>query len=130
MQSRQVELFHFVMIKPSHYDDDGYPIQWLRSDIPANTLAAVNGLAIDCQRRARRHAGRRGGFQDQRPTAPQFFFEKIRRRARLVGFQRIRADDLSEPVRAVRRRPFARAHFIQKHTGACLRRLPRGFDAC
>ena len=26
-------LFHFVMIKPSHYDDDGYPIQWLRSAI-------------------------------------------------------------------------------------------------
>ena len=20
--------FHFVMIKPTHYDDDGYPIQW------------------------------------------------------------------------------------------------------
>lgn len=43
--------FHFVMIKPSHYDDDGYPIQWWRSSIPANTLAAVNGLALDCARR-------------------------------------------------------------------------------
>ena len=21
-------LFHFVLIKPTHYDDDGYPIQW------------------------------------------------------------------------------------------------------
>jgi hypothetical protein len=40
-------VFHFVMIKPSHYDDDGYPIQWFRSDIPSNTLAAVNGLALD-----------------------------------------------------------------------------------
>ena len=27
-------LFHFVMIKPTHYDDDGYPIQWFRSAIP------------------------------------------------------------------------------------------------
>ncbi|TXL78243.1 radical SAM protein [Vineibacter terrae] len=45
------ELFHFVMIKPTHYDDDGYPIQWLRSAIPANTLAAVHGLALDCQKR-------------------------------------------------------------------------------
>jgi hypothetical protein len=45
------QLFHFVMIKPTHYDDDGYPIQWARSDIPANTLAAVNGLALDCERR-------------------------------------------------------------------------------
>ena len=37
--------FHFVMIKPTHYDDDGYPIQWLRSAIPSNTLACLNGLA-------------------------------------------------------------------------------------
>ena len=44
-------LFHFVMIKPTHYDDDGYPIQWLRSAIPSNTLACLNGLAEDAQRR-------------------------------------------------------------------------------
>jgi Radical SAM superfamily len=43
--------FHFVMIKPTHYDDDGYPIQWLRSAIPSNTLACLNGLAEDAQRR-------------------------------------------------------------------------------
>ena len=46
------DLFHFVMIKPSHYDDDGYPIQWFRSAIPSNTLACLNGLAEDAQRRA------------------------------------------------------------------------------
>src|SRR5438132_970546 len=44
-------LFHFVMIKPTHYDDDGYPIQWFRSAIPSNTLACLNGLALDAQRR-------------------------------------------------------------------------------
>src|SRR3954451_17112398 len=44
-------LFHFVMIKPSHYDDDGYPIQWFRSAIPSNTLACLNGLALEAQRR-------------------------------------------------------------------------------
>ena len=43
--------FHFVMIKPSHYDDDGYPIQWFRSAIPSNTLACLNGLAEDARRR-------------------------------------------------------------------------------
>lgn len=43
--------FHLVLIKPSHYDDDGYVIQWLRSAIPSNTLAVINGLALDCQRR-------------------------------------------------------------------------------
>src|SRR5271166_4608135 len=44
-------LFHFVMIKPSHYDDDGYPIQWVRSAIPSNTLACLNGLAVDASNR-------------------------------------------------------------------------------
>ncbi|MCC6775458.1 MAG: radical SAM protein [Hyphomicrobiales bacterium] len=39
------------MIKPTHYDDDGYPIQWLRSAIPSNTLACLNGLAEDARRR-------------------------------------------------------------------------------
>jgi Radical SAM superfamily len=45
------ELFHFVMIKPSHYDDDGYPIQWFRSAIPSNTLACLNGLTEDARQR-------------------------------------------------------------------------------
>lgn len=42
---------HFVLIKPSHYDDEGYPIQWYRSAIPSNTLACLNGLAEDARRR-------------------------------------------------------------------------------
>jgi radical SAM superfamily enzyme YgiQ (UPF0313 family) len=43
------------LIKPSHYDDDGYVIQWARSAIPSNTLAVLHGLAADC--RARRVLG-------------------------------------------------------------------------
>jgi radical SAM superfamily enzyme YgiQ (UPF0313 family) len=43
--------FTLILIKPSHYDDDGYVIQWLRSAIPSNTLAVINGLALDCQER-------------------------------------------------------------------------------
>ena len=39
------------MVKPTHYDDDGYPIQWFRSAIPSNTLACLNGLAEDARRR-------------------------------------------------------------------------------
>ena len=38
-------LFHLVLIKPSHYDDDGYPIRWIKAAIPSNTLACLNGLA-------------------------------------------------------------------------------------
>src|SRR6187401_2746051 len=47
----QAKLLHFVMIKPSHYDEDGYPIQWVRSAIPSNTLACLNALAEDARRR-------------------------------------------------------------------------------
>ena len=46
-----VALFHFVMVKPTHYDDDGYPIQWFRSAIPSNTLACLNALAEDARER-------------------------------------------------------------------------------
>jgi hypothetical protein len=47
--------FHLYLIKPSHYDEDGYVIQWKRSAIPSNTLAALHELAVDC--RARRVLG-------------------------------------------------------------------------
>ena len=40
--------FSLVLIKPSHYDDDGYVIQWYRSAIPANSLACLYGLAKEC----------------------------------------------------------------------------------
>src|SRR6516165_4050546 len=49
--SAAAPLFHFVMIKQTHYDDNGYPIQWLRSAIPSNTLACLNGLAEDARSR-------------------------------------------------------------------------------
>jgi radical SAM superfamily enzyme YgiQ (UPF0313 family) len=39
--------FQLVLIKPSHYDDDGYVIRWWRSMIPSNSLAAVYGIAVD-----------------------------------------------------------------------------------
>ena len=44
-------LFTFVLVKPTHYDDDGYPIQWFRSALPSNTLACMNSLAGDAIRR-------------------------------------------------------------------------------
>ena len=37
--------FCLVLVKPSHYDDGGYVIQWFRSAIPSNSLAAVYGIA-------------------------------------------------------------------------------------
>ena len=49
--SSTTKKFQLVLIKPSHYDDDGYVIQWFRSAIPSNTLAVLHGLALDCQER-------------------------------------------------------------------------------
>ena len=43
--------FPLVLIKPSHYDDDGYVIRWWRSMIPSNSLAALYGIAADCAER-------------------------------------------------------------------------------
>ncbi|MGH7834288.1 MAG: hypothetical protein ACREQK_11635, partial [Candidatus Binatia bacterium] len=36
--------FKVVLIKPSHYDAEGYVIQWWRSTIPSNSLASVYGI--------------------------------------------------------------------------------------
>jgi hypothetical protein len=43
--------FPVVLIKPSHYDDDGYVIQWFRSAVPSNSLAVMHGLVQDCRLR-------------------------------------------------------------------------------
>jgi hypothetical protein len=43
--------FQLILIKPSHYDDDGYVIRWWRGMIPSNSLAAVYGIAEDCAAR-------------------------------------------------------------------------------
>jgi Radical SAM superfamily len=39
--------FLLVLIKPSHYGDDGYVIRWWRSMIPSNSLASIYGIAAD-----------------------------------------------------------------------------------
>jgi hypothetical protein len=44
--------FTLVLIKPSHYDDDGYVIQWARPFVPSNSLAVVYSLALDAARRS------------------------------------------------------------------------------
>ena len=39
--------FHVEMIKPSHYDDEGYVIQWWKASIPSNSLASVYAIVQD-----------------------------------------------------------------------------------
>src|SRR5215471_1965981 len=45
------QTFRLLLIKPSHYDDDGYVIQWARAHTPSNSLAVLYGLARDCAER-------------------------------------------------------------------------------
>jgi hypothetical protein len=45
------KIFRLTLIKPSHYDDNGYVIQWVRSAIPSNSLASLHALAADCAAR-------------------------------------------------------------------------------
>ncbi len=40
--------FQLLLLKPSHYGDDGYVIRWWRAIIPSNSLASLYGIARDC----------------------------------------------------------------------------------
>ena len=48
--------FYVEIIKPSHYDDDGYVIQWQWAFVPSNSLACLYALADD--------VGQRGALGD------------------------------------------------------------------
>src|SRR5215831_18162587 len=101
-----------IMIKPSRYCDDGYPITWMRSLIPANTLAVLFGLGADAKRRAVL-----GDDVDivlkpydemSRRIRPERIIADVRRRGgkALIGFVGVqsaqfpRAIDLARPFRA------------------------------
>jgi len=43
--------FLVELIKPSHYDDQGYVIQWWRGFIPSNSLSCLYGLVLDARNR-------------------------------------------------------------------------------
>ena len=43
--------FHLEIIKPSHYDKNGYVIQWWKAWIPSNSMACIYAIAADCARR-------------------------------------------------------------------------------
>ncbi|MGE4044141.1 MAG: radical SAM protein [Acetobacteraceae bacterium] len=43
--------FHVELIKPSHYDDDGYVIQWWKASIPANSLASLYAIVQEAAAR-------------------------------------------------------------------------------
>ncbi len=46
-----MKTFHIEIIKPSHYDKDGYVIQWWKAWIPSNSMACLYAIAQDCAER-------------------------------------------------------------------------------
>src|SRR5262249_45685252 len=40
-------VFHIEIVKPSHYDKQGYVIQWWKAWIPSNSMACLYGIAQD-----------------------------------------------------------------------------------
>jgi hypothetical protein len=50
-RTRATRRFQLILIKPSHYDNDGYVVQWLRSTMPSNSLATIYSLAKDASDR-------------------------------------------------------------------------------
>ncbi|HEY1259595.1 MAG TPA: hypothetical protein VGF34_10110, partial [Stellaceae bacterium] len=105
-------VFHLVLIKPTHYDDAGYPIRWVKAAIPSNTLACLNSLAEDADRRRVLGAGvaiRLHTFDEtNQRVRPRRIIRAIRKAGGqaligLVGVQSNqfpRAVDLARPFRA------------------------------
>jgi hypothetical protein len=50
-RTKPARKFHVEIIKPSHYDDDGYVIQWWRAFVPSNSLACMFGIVRDAAQR-------------------------------------------------------------------------------
>jgi len=46
-----MKTFHVEIVKPSHYDKEGYVIQWRKAWIPSNSVACLYAIATDCARR-------------------------------------------------------------------------------
>jgi len=103
--------FEIIMIKPTHYDDDGYPITWWRGLIPSNSLAVIYGLVRDCAEREVLgpdvEIAMTAYDETNRPIRPEKIIKAIRKRGNrafvmLVGVQSNqypRAMDLARPFR-------------------------------
>ena len=107
--------FCLYLIKPSHYDDDGYVIQWRLSPIPSNSLASVYGLT---RRRHRQPGAGRGlGFRRRHDRRDQYrastlhgVIDRVKQAdvglVMLIGVQSNqfpRSLDLARPLLAARR---------------------------
>lgn len=125
--------FHVELIKPSHYDDDGYVIQWIKAWIPSNSLATLYGLTLEA---AEQHAlGPELGIQVQAydETNSVIPIQRIIRRIRkaegqglvcLVGVQSNQFPRAMDMARAFRSAGLQVA-IGGFHVSGCLAMLPR-----
>jgi hypothetical protein len=58
--------FDVYLIKPTRYDDDGYPIQWMRPLFPSNSLACLAGILDESVARGGARFGRQGDQSSDR----------------------------------------------------------------
>lgn len=105
-------IFDVHLIKPTRYDDEGYPLQWWRSTIPSNSLACVAGLVREAIGRGALGEGveARVHVVDEihSKVDPERIVAEVRRHGRptvvfLVGVQTNqfpRAVDIARPLRA------------------------------
>lgn len=132
MAAGSTGVFHFIMIKPSHYDDAGYPILFRRSLIPSNTLAAINGLALDCVERQVLGPDVDVRLHTHDETNTRIEPEKIIRRIKnngghaLIGFVGVQSNQFYRAVDLAK--PFLDAGFKVViggfHVSGCLTMLP------
>ena len=124
--------FLLYLVKPSHYDDDGYVIQWVRSAIPSNTLAVLHGLAADC--RARHALGGDVEIEIRRLTKPTRASGRSAWRARsrqgggrgLVGLVGVQSNQFPHAIDLARRlrATACRSPIGGFHVSGCLAMLP------
>ena len=129
--------FLLFLIKPSHYDDDGYVIQWMRSALPSNSLACLYGIAKDAagERRARRRRRHRDlrprRDQHPHPARPHRQADQAQAGGGLVGFAGVQSNqfprvmDIARPLRAAGV-PVCIGGF---HVSGCLAMLPEMPDS-
>jgi radical SAM superfamily enzyme YgiQ (UPF0313 family) len=124
--------FHIELIKPSHYDDEGYVIQWRRASVPSNSLASLYAVVRDAA--GRRVLGRDAEISlDARDECNTLIRpRRIARRIRaaesggivfLVGVQSNQFPRAMDIARALRGRgiPVAIGGF---HVSGCLSMVP------
>ena len=86
-------------------------------------------IAIDGERTAARDTRRVGRLQDHAAEQPHLGLEQAVRVDRLGALERVRADQLREPLRLVGWRLANWTHLVEYHATAALGELPRGFTA-